>query len=110
MNLSDYQILALRTQRPDLTDPQRLVQSALGLTGEAGEFADYVKKIEFHGHAVQSDDLTSELGDVLWYLAAACDALGVDLAEVAKQNIEKLQRRYPEGFEEQRSIWREVNE
>ena len=107
MNLHTYQLRALRTQRPDLTERQRLVQSALGLAGEAGEFADLVKKIEFHGHSPFVSDLTSELGDVLWYLAAACDALGVDLDAVAEQNLAKLERRYPEGFDAERSKNRE---
>lgn len=102
MDLNEYQQLALRTAR-DLTPDDRLLNAALGLAGEAGEFADSVKKIRFHGHALDQSELIKEVGDLLWYAALAANALGVPLSEVAERNITKLRQRYPEGFSEQAS-------
>ena len=99
MNLDEYQRLALRTAR-DLPANERLLNAALGLAGEAGEFADSVKKIRFHGHESDPDELIKELGDLLWYTALAAHALGVPLAQVAERNITKLRGRYPAGFSE----------
>ncbi|NOZ49745.1 MAG: nucleoside triphosphate pyrophosphohydrolase family protein [Chloroflexi bacterium] len=103
MNLNEYQKLALRTAG-DHGDFQRtLMYTALGLNGEAGEVAELIKKAFFHGHELDRDKLKKELGDVLWYLAVMADALDMPLADVAQHNIEKLARRYPEGFSSQRS-------
>ncbi|WP_129626915.1 nucleoside triphosphate pyrophosphohydrolase family protein [Candidatus Oscillochloris fontis] len=108
MDANEYQILALRTEAGGRSERERLLNAALGLCGEAGEFADTLKKAEFHGHTLDADALRKELGDVLWYAALACDALGVQMGEVMAQNIEKLRRRYPEGFSSERSIRREA--
>ena len=85
-------------------DPGELLNGALGLTGEAGEVADSIKKTIFHGHGLDLDGLVKELGDVCWYLALLCHAIDVPLEEVMTRNIEKLKKRYPEGFSESASI------
>lgn len=85
-------------------DPGELLNGALGLTGEAGEVADSIKKTIFHGHKMDYDGLVKELGDVCWYLALLCHAIDVPLEEVMTRNIEKLKKRYPEGFSESASI------
>lgn len=85
-------------------DPGELLNGALGLTGEAGEVADSIKKTIFHGHKMDYDGLVKELGDVCWYLALLCHAIDVPLEEVMTLNIEKLKKRYPEGFSESASI------
>lgn len=82
----------------------RLAINALGVAGEAGEVADLVKKHVGHGHALDRDKLAKELGDVLWYVAALAHDIGIDLSTVAALNIEKLRRRYPDGFSTERSI------
>jgi NTP pyrophosphatase (non-canonical NTP hydrolase) len=104
MDADEYQRLALRTEAPGRPRRERLLNAALGLCGEAGEFADSLKKHEFHAHALDEAELRKELGDVLWYVALACDALGLQLGNVMEANIEKLRRRYPEGFSSERSI------
>lgn len=101
--LNDYQSLAQRTAQPDWSQRERLTMAALGLTGEAGEVADHLKKVYFHGHAMNEEHLVKELGDILWYLAEAATALGVTLEYIAACNIEKLDRRYPDGFDPKRS-------
>lgn len=103
MQSNDYQQQAARTliNGPDAlyTDHEiMLVWNALGLAGEAGEVADSVKKMVFHQHGINRDELIKELGDVLWYAAALCTKLDVPLSEVMERNIEKLKRRYPEGY------------
>lgn len=104
MDANEYQRLALRTEAPGRERRERLINAALGLTGEAGEFGDTLKKHLFHGHGLDTAELSKELGDVLWYAALACDALGLQLGDVMAQNVEKLRRRYPDGFETSRSL------
>jgi len=89
-------------------DPGALINGALGITGEAGEVADMIKKHVFHGHGLDTDALVKEIGDVCWYVALLCTAIGVDMASVMEKNIEKLKTRYPEGFSEEASINRVV--
>lgn len=103
MNANDYQKAALRTANPKC---KSLINCALGLTGEAGEFADMIKKHEFHGHELDRDAAIKELGDVLWYAAVAADVLGVSLGEVMRRNVEKLMQRYPNGFSTEDSVKR----
>lgn len=107
-----YQVLARRTliDQPDAEytgDEIMLVWNALGLAGEAGEVADTIKKAVFHRHPLNRDELVKELGDVLWYVAALCTKLDVNMADVMHANIEKLKARYPDGYSSERSINRE---
>lgn len=78
-----------------------------GLNGEAGEIIDLLKKYEFQGHEFDHAKVVEELGDVLWYCALLADALGIQLQEAMRRNIEKLKERYPDGFDKVRSINRE---
>ncbi len=103
MNFDEYQNAAQRTARPDWPVEKRLTMAALGAAGESGEFADMVKKLVFHSHDLEEDKMLLELGDILWYITEAAQALGHSLEEVAQANIDKLQRRYPEGFDPERS-------
>lgn len=75
-----------------------LVNAVLGLNGEAGEFADHVKKHLFHGHELDRVSARKEIGDIQWYIAQACEALDFDLSDVMHENIDKLRTRYPETF------------
>ena len=103
MTLDDYQQLALRTAGNHGDFERTLIYTALGLNGEAGETAELVKKTFFHGHDLEADKLKNELGDVLWYVAVMAKAMDWSLDEVAQDNIDKLARRYPEGFSAERS-------
>ena len=80
----------------------------MGLCGESGEVIDLVKKHVSHGHPLNREKLIDELGDVAWYLAECAEAIGITLEDVLTHNIEKLKKRYPEGFSTERSINREV--
>ena len=79
---------------------QRLLTAAVGMSAEAGEFTEVVKKIIFQGKPVNEDNLfhlKRELGDIMWYVAQACIGLGVSLEEVIEMNVDKLKSRYPGG-------------
>ena len=111
MELERYQDLARRTQNQTLTLAQNqtltLAQKRMhalhGLASEVGEIHGIYQKT-FQGHALRSEDVIDELGDLLWFAAELADVLGVSLDEVAQRNVDKLLKRYPEGFEEVRSI------
>lgn len=107
MKINEYQELAMTTLNKELSKDQVLVNSGMGLCGEAGEVIDIIKKWYAHGHDLHKDELIKELGDVAWYLAEAAYALEVPLEEVFERNIEKLKKRYPEGFSTDKSINRE---
>ena len=74
---------------------------ALGLTGEAGEVADKIKKIyrDKDGNFNVTDELeiAKELGDCLWYISRIADAIGFELSGIAKLNVDKLSKRKSEG-------------
>lgn len=103
LTLDEYQQLAARTAGAGGHDERRLMVAALGLAGEAGEFANLVKKRVAHGHDISPAELADELGDVLWYIAEAATTCGIRLGNLAQQNVEKLRRRYPDGFSQERS-------
>ncbi|HEX5830965.1 MAG TPA: nucleoside triphosphate pyrophosphohydrolase family protein [Gemmatimonadaceae bacterium] len=103
MDLNEYQALARRTLG-DRTHDEQLANAALGLAGEAGEVADAMKKHLFHKHPLDRDEMVKELGDCLWYVAAMATALGIELDEIGARNIDKLRKRYPEGFSVERSL------
>jgi NTP pyrophosphatase (non-canonical NTP hydrolase) len=102
MEFKEYQAKSLRTLPSDFEKVNILI-AAIGLCGEAGECADYIKKVEGHGHILSREKLASELGDVLWYVAALCSYYDISMGEVAQGNIEKLRARYPEGFSQEAS-------
>ena len=104
MRLNDYQKLVMRTAKSADGKRNTLLNIGLGLTGEAGEVADLIKKNAFHGHGLDNSKLIEEAGDVLFYLAWLADTLDVTFEHIADNNIRKLQKRYPEGFSEERSI------
>jgi NTP pyrophosphatase (non-canonical NTP hydrolase) len=97
MKFEDYQAGASRTA----LYPRRLANleyPTLGLAGEAGEVANIVKKIQRdHGGVINDDTrakLKDELGDVLWYISACADELGITLGEIAEYNLDKLANRH----------------
>jgi len=85
----------------------RLLTAVIGMMAESGEFAEIVKKKVFQADTKFSDSeiyhMKRELGDVLWYWAQGCLALGFTPSQVIEENINKLEKRYPNGFEVARS-------
>ena len=81
-------------------DVPRLLTAALGITAEAGEFTEVVKKIFLQGKSYNEESvfhMKRELGDIMWYIAQACMALDTNFREIMEMNYEKLSARYPEG-------------
>lgn len=86
--------------------PERVLTAALGICAEGGEFTEVVKKCVFQGKPMDDDaqyHMKRELGDLCWYIAQACIALGISFEDVLDTNIQKLEARYPDGFEAFRS-------
>ena len=104
MEINEYEKLAMATLNKNIKKEDILINSAMGLCGESGEVIDLIKKHLFQGHELNKDDLVKELGDVAWYLAEAAYALDVSLEEICQKNIEKLKKRFPEGFDSNKSI------
>ncbi len=111
LTANDYQRAAMRTasgmDRESYNGRGLLLNAVMGLNGEAGEVIDHVKKVCFQGHELNRLHLIEELGDVAWYLAVCCEAIDTTLEEVLQNNIDKLRKRYPDGFDKSRSINRE---
>lgn len=102
---NDYQRAALRTASGmNYKNHGMLMNGILGLCGETGEVADLVKKATFQGHELDKERVAEELGDVAWYLAVAAYAIGYNLGCIFQMNVEKLKKRYPDGFDKNRSI------
>ena len=79
---------------------ERILTAAVGMSAEAGEFTEIVKKIVFQGKPVNEENLfhlKRELGDIMWYVSQACLGLDISIEEVIQMNFEKLSARYPEG-------------
>lgn len=103
MDAYDYQILARNTlidsPGKTFTDTELMkVWCAIGLGGEAGEVLEYVKKSIFHQVPLSKDTIAKEIGDVMWYVASLCTLYDLDLSDVLTANIDKLAKRYPNGF------------
>lgn len=106
MKINEYQELAKRTMNKDLSEKDMLINGVMGLCGESGEAIDIVKKHIGHNHELDKEHLAKELGDVAWYLAETATALGYSLEYIFKMNIDKLKKRYPDGFDSEKSIHR----
>ena len=110
MTINEYQKLAMRTSNQELSNAMHLMNGALGLSGESGEVADIVKKCWMQGHNLDQAHIAKELGDCLWYVAETATAIGYDLETIMQMNIDKLMKRYPEGFDSERSQHRETGD
>ncbi|MBQ9071349.1 MAG: nucleoside triphosphate pyrophosphohydrolase family protein [Clostridia bacterium] len=110
MTINEYQKLAMTTLNPALSEKDVLINGVMGLCGESGEAIDIVKKWLAQGHELDREHLIKELGDIAWYIAEIAHVLGVPLEEVLEKNIEKLKKRYPDGFKTKDSVGRAEND
>lgn len=110
MTPNEYQTAAMRTSSKTISVNEHLMNGALGLAGESGEVADIVKKAFMQGHPMDRDHIAKELGDICWYIAETATAIGYDLETIMQMNIDKLMKRYPEGFSTDRSQHRETGD
>ena len=110
MTINEYQNHAMRTANYNSYRLQLLTNGLMGLNGEAGECIDILKKYLFQNHELDKEHLAKELGDVAWYLAISARALGYDLETILQMNVDKLKKRYPDGFDSERSKHRDVDD
>ena len=104
MKINEYQKLAMKTLNSELSERDVLINGVMGLCGESGEAIDIVKKHLAQGHPLDKEALAKELGDICWYVAETAQVLGYDLETIMTMNIEKLKKRYPDGFSREDSI------
>lgn len=102
---NEYQKLAARTINTELSCAQQEMHALHGMVGEIGEIHSLYQKV-YQGHGHDEAHLKKEIGDLLWFIAEYCTALGWNLEEVMQLNIDKLKARFPEGFSAERSLHR----
>lgn len=105
MTLNNYQRMAARTINPKLHPEQQLYHALHGMASEVGEIHGLFQK-DFQGHPIDPLHVKKELGDLLWMVAEFCTAMDWTLEEVAQANIDKLRKRYPDGFSTDKSLHR----
>ena len=98
----DYESFIYRLEQLEEEDfpTERLLTAAVGMSAEAGEFTEVVKKIIFQGKPVNEENLfhlKRELGDIMWYVSQACMGLDTTIDEIIEMNVDKLKARYPGG-------------
>ncbi len=117
MDSKDYIAKAMKTESQDFaavaarassTKMIRTLHAAMGVSTEAGELLDAVKKHLFYGKPLDEVNLKEEVGDLFWYVAILCDTLGLSFEEAMERNIEKLKARYGEKFTEAAAITRNL--
>jgi len=104
MCIKKYQKETMRTLKLSEDVKYTLFELLLGLSGEVGELVNLVKKKELHNHDIMDSKISEEIGDCMWYIANICNYYNLDLSEVLHNNIEKLYKRYPEGYTTEDSI------
>lgn len=103
MNMNQYQALASRTINKELRPEEALLHALHGMASEVGEIHGIFQKC-YQGHELKEEHLIKEVGDLLWFVAEFCTAIDVDLEAVARTNIDKLMKRYPDGFAAENSL------
>jgi NTP pyrophosphatase (non-canonical NTP hydrolase) len=95
--LREYQELCRLTAKKFESKEKEILTWGLGIAGEAGDVASCIKKTFAHDND-QREGIKENLGDTLWYTAMICNFFEWDLQEIMEMNLEKLKKRYPQGF------------
>lgn len=103
MRGNEYQKLASRTIAEDMSCKDMGDHALHGMSGEVGEIHSIYQKV-YQGHKMDPWHIKKEVGDLLWFVAEFCTAWGWRLEDVMEENIDKLRKRYPDGFEVERSL------
>ena len=104
MRLREYQEQSKRTLNRDLDKKDQLTNMIIGIMGESGEVADIIKKSLYQGHKLDRENISEEIGDMMFYIVNLCNLLDLDLETLIANNYYKLLERYPNGFEVSRSV------
>ena len=105
MTFNEFVDCAKRTINYNLTNSEKLHHALFGISGECGEISSIFQKM-LQGHPYSEEQLRGQIGDLLWFVSELCFVIGIELDDVAKENVEKLKKRYPNGFSEKDSIAR----
>jgi hypothetical protein len=106
ISFSEYVELAARTDQSSGDTMKDITVAAMGMVGEAAETLEHVKKVVEQGHELDIAKIVYEMGDSLWYHGKMSRLIRVPLDVIAYMNIEKLRKRYPDGFSVERSVHR----
>jgi len=109
MHIKEFEKESARTMAPTIYPEAFNVETLhgiIGISAEAGELLDTVKKAYFYGHEPDLNNIREELGDIMWYIMAVARGLNFDMEDIMNENIEKLRKRYPEQFTKDHSKWR----
>ena len=118
MTPEEYIQNTLRTETKDFENIRgRILDTALirldhasdGIATEAGELKDILKRKKFYGQPLNRQHLVEELGDLLWYVALAMDTIDTTFDEVMTVNIAKLKKRYPDKFDADKALNRDLD-
>ena len=109
MTIKEYQEQAARTINKNLNPAEMERHALFGLCSEVGEIHAIYQKT-YQGHDFSEESLRKEIGDVAWMLAELCTVNGFDMEQVFKENIAKLLKRYPEGFDPEKSVYRRADD
>lgn len=108
MNITTFQEAVARTMNKNLNFTEALSNYSMGLAGETGEVLEPLKKFLYHGHELDMNKVANELADVIWYVSALANTMGINLSVALDRNVEKLKQRYPAGFDTNASVNRVV--
>lgn len=103
---SDHKAIAKRLSDPKNID---LLHATMGMSTEANELVDQMKKVIFYGKPMDTANIVEELGDVLFYVAIVCRELNVSMERIGEINIAKLKKRYPDAFSEENALNRDLD-
>lgn len=103
MTGNEYQRLAARTMSNTLNKNDCIYHALHGMVGEIGEIHSIYQK-NYQGHNIDEEHLKKEVGDLMWFIAEYCTAMDWKLEDIVQMNIKKLKNRYPDGFEENKSL------
>ena len=102
--MTNYRLHVLRTWKNKQITDEQITNAVMGIAGEAGEICDMWKKVMFHKHPLDKAKLLNEIGDVRYYLEVLTYMLGETMENIEELNIDKLNKRYPNGFSVEDSI------
>ena len=104
MEIAEFQKLSIRTLNNKLTMDEQLANMVIGANCEFSEAGDSIKKYLYQGHSLDKEHITEELGDTMFYICNLATLLDIDMKDVLEKNIEKLNKRYKNGFSYKASI------
>ena len=104
MEIREFQRVSTRTLNKELSKEQQVSNMIFGSNGELGEVTDILKKHLYQGHRIDKQHLAEEIGDTLFYIVNLCTLYNLDIEDILQGNVDKLKKRFPNGFESNRSI------